>query len=310
MPPLNASAQLADRLTANVARVLLGKKTAIQLATVALFAEGHLLIEDNPGVGKTLLARALAKSLDLPFQRLQCTADLLPADILGGHVYQPASGDVVFRQGPVFTSVLVADELNRTPPRTQSALLQCMQERKVTIDRTTHDLPDPFFVVATQNPQTVSGTYPLPESQLDRFALRIELGYLDAENEAAAVSRADGFRALEDLPTIASADEVRAARRSVRDVTVDASLVRYIVELAQRTRTHSDVRVGVSTRGAQALHRACQARAVLFGRDYVSPDDVQALAVPALAHRLSGPPDASAAQAVILELVASTPVPE
>lgn len=305
-----ATGQLAERLTDNVARVLLGKKNAIQLATVALFAEGHLLIEDNPGVGKTLLARALAKSLDLPFQRVQCTADLLPADILGGHVYQPATGDVVFRPGPVFTSVLVADELNRTPPRTQSALLQCMQERKVTIDRTTHDLPDPFFVVATQNPQTVSGTYPLPESQLDRFALRIELGYLDAEQEALAVARADGFRALESLVAVANADEVRTARQQVRDVRVDAALVRYIVELAQRTRAHGDVRVGVSTRGAQALHRACQARALLFGRDYVSPDDVQALAVPAFAHRISGAPDASAAQAVILEILSSTPVPE
>ncbi|MEZ5964128.1 MAG: MoxR family ATPase [Planctomycetota bacterium] len=310
MPAPSASFPLADRLTANVARVLLGKKPAIQLATIALLAEGHLLIEDNPGVGKTLLARALAKSLDLPFQRVQCTADLLPADILGGHVYQPATGDVVFRPGPVFTSVLVADELNRTPPRTQSALLQCMQERKVTIDRTTHDLPDPFFVVATQNPQTVSGTYPLPESQLDRFALRIELGYLDPEHEALAVARADGFRALEGLTCIASADDVRAARQHVRGVRVDPSLVRYMVELAQRTRAHSDVRVGVSTRGAQALHRTCQARALLFDRDYVSPDDVQTLAAPALAHRLSGPPDASAAQAVILEILAATPVPE
>jgi MoxR-like ATPase len=305
-----ATGQLAERLTENVASVLLGKRNAIQLATVALFAEGHLLIEDNPGVGKTLLARALAKSLDLPFQRVQCTADLLPADILGGHVYQPTTGEVVFRPGPVFTSVLVADELNRTPPRTQSALLQCMQERKVTIDRTTHDLPDPFFVVATQNPQTVSGTYPLPESQLDRFALRIELGYLDVGHEVAAVARADGFRGLDDLRTIATADEVRAARRQVRDVRVDASVVRYVVELAQRTRMHGEVRVGVSTRGAQALHRTCQARALLFGRTFVTPDDVQALAVPAFAHRISGPPDAASAQAVIAEILASVPVPE
>jgi len=304
------AAAIADRVTENVALALLGKQTAIQLATVALFAEGHLLIEDHPGVGKTLLARALAKSLDLPFQRVQCTADLLPADILGSHVYQPATGDVVFREGPVFTSVLVADELNRTPPRTQSALLQCMQERKVTIDRTTHDLPDPFFVVATQNPQTASGTYPLPESQLDRFALRIELGYLEPEQEAAAVARADGFRVLESLRPIATAEEVRAVRQSARAVRVDPAIVRYIVELTQRSRVHADVRVGVSTRGAQALHRTCQARALLFGRDYVVPDDVQALAVPALAHRLSGPSDASAAQAVVLEIVASTPVPE
>ncbi len=302
--------QLGERLADNIGRVLLGKQNAIQLATIALFADGHLLIEDNPGVGKTLLARALAKSLDLPFQRVQCTADLLPADILGGHVYQPATGDVVFRPGPVFTSVLVADELNRTPPRTQSALLQCMQERKVTIDRTTHDLSDPFFVVATQNPQTFAGTYPLPESQLDRFALRIKLGYLDSESEAQVVARADSFRDLDTLPVIASADAVRAAQRQTRSVRVDASLVRYIVALAQATRAHGDVRVGVSTRGAQALHRACQARALLLGRDYVSPDDVHALAALAFAHRLSGLPDTSSAEAVVHEILATTPVPE
>jgi MoxR-like ATPase len=308
LPP--AQAQLAGRLVDNVSRVLLGKKPAVQLATIALLADGHLLIEDNPGVGKTLLARALARSLDLPFQRVQCTADLLPADILGGQVYQPATGDVVFRPGPVFTSVLVADELNRTPPRTQSALLQCMQEHKVTIDRTTHDLPDPFFVVATQNPQTFAGTYPLPESQLDRFALRIKIGYLDAESEAQAVARPDAFRDVEELRVIAGAADVRAVREQVRVVRVDPALGRYIVELAQRTRRHGDVRIGVSTRGAQALYRACQARAFLLDRDYATPDDVQALAVAAYAHRLSGPADASAAEAVVHAVLGSTPVPE
>jgi MoxR-like ATPase len=302
--------QLAARLTENVGKVLLGKHDAIQLAAIALLAQGHLLIEDNPGVGKTLLARALAKSLDLPFQRVQCTADLLPADILGGHIYQPATGDVVFRPGPVFTSVLVADELNRTPPRTQSALMQCMQERKVTIDRTTHDLPDPFFVVATQNPQSFAGTYPLPESQLDRFALRITLGYLDADSEAQAVARADGFRDVDALLPIATAETVRAAQHQARAVRVDPAIVRYIVALAHGTRVHGEVRVGVSTRGAQALHRACQARAVLLGRDWVSPADVQALAVPAFAHRLGGLPDASASHALVHELLATTPVPE
>ena len=309
MPPA-APAQLIERLCDNVGLALLGKKSAVQFAVITLLAEGHLLVEDNPGVGKTLLARALARSLDLPFQRLQCTADLLPADIVGGHVYQPATGDVTFRPGPVFTSVLVADELNRTPPRTQSALLQCMQERKVTIERQTHELPDPFFVVATQNPLTFSGTYPLPESQLDRFLMRIRLGYLDAESEMQAVARADGFRDLDRLEPVADAMAVRAAREAARAVQVDPGIVRYVVELAQRSRSHGEVRVGVSTRGAQALHRACQARALLFGRDYVSPDDVQTLAVPVFAHRLSGPIDASAGEAIVHELLATTPVPE
>ncbi len=306
----SAPAVLTERLIDNIGRVFLGKPQAMQLAAITLLAEGHLLIEDNPGVGKTLLARALALSLDLPFQRLQCTADLLPADVLGAHVYQPATGEIAFRPGPVFTSVLVADELNRTPPRTQSALLQCMQERRVSIDRTTHDLPDPFFVIATQNPQAFAGTYPLPESQLDRFLMRIRLGYLDRGNEAAVVARADGFRELDDLRPVADAAAVREARIAARAIRVDPSIVTYIVELAQRTRSHGEVRVGVSTRGAQALFRAVQARALLHRRAYATPEDAHTLVGPVFGHRITAAGGVGAADAIVHEIVASTPLPE
>ena len=310
MPAPSAPAVFTERLIENIGRVFLGKPQAMQLAAITLIAEGHLLIEDYPGVGKTLLARSLARSLDLPFQRLQCTADLLPADVLGANVYQPATGEIGFRPGPVFTSVLVADELNRTPPRTQSALLQCMQERRVTIDRTTHELPDPFFVIATQNPQAFAGTYPLPESQLDRFLMRIRLGYLDPASEAAVVARGDGFREIDDLSAVADAQTVRDARTAARAVVVDKSIVAYIVDLAQRTRAHGEVRIGVSTRGAQALFRAVQARALLHRRTYATPEDAHALVGPVFCHRISAASGHNAPEAIVHEIVASTPLPE
>jgi MoxR-like ATPase len=286
----------------NIAKVLIGKRHAIEMAVTTLMAGGHLLVEDRPGVGKTLLARALARSLDLPFQRVQCTADLLPADILGGQVYHPGTGELTFRPGPVFTSILVADELNRTPPRTQSALLECMQEGRVSIDRISHQLPDPFFVVATQNPLNFAGTYPLPESQLDRFLMRIRLGYPDLEDEIEIVSREDGHRDIEDLRPVAAIDDLRAARAAVEAVTVDRELVQHIVELAHRTRTSGDVILGVSARGTQALHRACRARAVCHGRDYVIPDDIRILTKPVYTHRMRTRGGDSAAEAIVSEI--------
>lgn len=301
---------LARRIHGNVSRVLLGKDGAIELAITTLLAGGHLLIEDKPGVGKTLLARALARSLDLPFQRLSCTADLLPSDIVGAQVWHPGKGEVTFRPGPVFTSVLVADELNRTPPRTQSALLECMQERRVTIERTTHALPDPFFVVATQNPLSFAGTYPLPENQLDRFLMRIRIGYPDPDTELLIVQQSDGHAALEALTSVATPDELRAARARVEGVTMHKDLARGIVALAQATRLAHDARMGVSPRGAQALHRACRARAVALGRDYVVPDDVHALLVPVFAHRMSVRGGDGAAEAMLTELVANAALPD
>jgi MoxR-like ATPase len=301
--------ELARKLSSTVGQVLRGKDDAIELAIVTLFAGGHLLIEDHPGVGKTLLARTLARSLDLPFQRVQCTADLLPADIVGGQIYNPRTGELGFRPGPVFTSVLLADELNRTPPRTQSALLECMAERGVTVDRQTHQLPDPFFVVATQNPMTSAGTYPLPENQLDRFLLRITLGYPDAEHEVDVVAAEDGHRVAAEVRPVASRQDLLQEREMVDRVRCDRELSAFIVELANRTRTSGDLLLGVSTRGAQALHRGCRARAHVQGRDYVVPDDVRALLVPTWGHRmhLRGGAEASA---VLHEVLATTTLPD
>jgi MoxR-like ATPase len=301
--------ELAQKLVATVSESLRGKGDAIELALVTLFAGGHLLIEDHPGVGKTLLARSLARALDLPFQRVQCTADLLPADLVGGQVYNPRTGELTFRPGPVFTAVLLADELNRTPPRTQSALLECMAERSVTVDRQTHTLPEPFFVVATQNPLTAAGTYPLPENQLDRFLLRIRIGYPDPEHEIDIVAREDGHRLAAEVRPIASRQDLLAAQAQVDAVRCDRELTAFVVELAARTRAHADALTGISTRGAQALHRACRARAFVHGRDYVVPDDVRVLLLPAFGHRLQLRGGADA-ETVLQEILAATPIPD
>ncbi|MHC4078635.1 MAG: AAA family ATPase [Planctomycetota bacterium] len=299
----------AQRLKENVCRVLIGKEHTVELAITTLVAGGHLLIEDRPGVGKTLLARALARSLDVPFQRVQCTADMLPADILGAQVYHPNTGEIVFRPGPVFTNVLLADELNRTPPRTQSALLECMQERHVSMDRQVHDLPDPFFVVATQNPLQFAGTYPLPESQLDRFLMRVNLGYPDAKDEIAIVIAEDGHEQLLNLTPVATVEDLHKAREALQNVRVEEDLVSYIVELAGRTRSSGDVMLGVSSRGTQSLHRACRARAVCQGRDYVVPEDVRVLARPVFAHRMCTRGGEAATEAVLCEIMDNTAMP-
>lgn len=302
----------AQQLVEHVGQVLRGKRNELQHCVTTLLAGGHLLIEDKPGVGKTLLARALARALALPFQRVQCTADLLPTDVIGAQVYHPQSGELSFRPGPVFTSILLADELNRTPPRTQSALLECMAERNVTIERTTHELPDPFFVIATQNPLAFAGTYPLPESQLDRFLMRLELGYPEPESERDIVMQEDGHRLVDQLEALGQEDALRntfvQARAAVDAVHMSVELVDYIVALAQRTRVSPDVELGISTRGAQALHRACRARAVTEGRDFVVPDDVQRLLLPVCSHRLVAP--AGANEAVLQELLESVPSPD
>lgn len=301
---------LFRKLREAVGLALIGNDDAVQLALTTLLARGHLLIEDRPGVGKTLLARALAHCIGLPFQRVQCTADLLPADILGAQVYDPKTGEIVFRRGPVFTSVLVADELNRTPPRTQSALLECMQERRVTVDGQALELPDPFFVVATQNPLSFAGTYPLPESQLDRFLMRVSLGYPSPDDEVRIVSQENGHERLLTAQPVATAEQLLRAQQAVGEVEVHRDLVAYIVELADRTRVTPEVRLGVSPRGAQALHRACRARAVLMNRNYVVPDDVRSLAPAVFAHRMNVRGGSGAAEALLEEILGAVASPD
>ena len=299
----------AQKIINSVQQHLCGKHETIELAVVTLFAGGHLLIEDRPGTGKTLLARSLAASLDLPFQRVQCTSDLLPSDLIGAQIYHPRTGELTFRQGPIFTSVLLADELNRTPPRTQSALLECMAEKSVTVERAYNQLPDPFFVIATQNPATAAGTYQLPDNQLDRFLLNIEIGYLDPQDEIRVVANENGHELVKSMQPVSDAAELQAAIKDVQGVRCDQELVTLMVDLANRTRNSSNIAQGVSTRGAQALHRSCRARAFIRGRDFVVPDDIRALLIPAWSHRIQ-PKTGVTAQDLLREILAETRLPE
>src|ERR1043166_1672414 len=276
---------VAERLGRNVERVLVGKRSIVDLAIVTLLCEGHLRIEDVPGIGKTTLARALARSLCGTFRRLQCTPDLLPSDVTGVSVFDQRSADFVFRPGPVFANVLLADEINRATPRTQSAVLEAMQEAQVSVDGVTRPLPRPFVVLATQNPIELEGTFPLPEAQLDRFLMRLALGYPSEEDEEALVARADGA-VVEPLEAVVDGEEVLAAIAETRRVRVHEDVRRYLVKLTRATRVDKDVRLGASPRATLALYHAAQAWASMQGRDFVVPDDVKRLAVPVLAHRL------------------------
>ncbi|MSQ12176.1 MAG: MoxR family ATPase [Dehalococcoidia bacterium] len=304
---------LADQLRANIARILVGKNAAVDLALVALLCDGHLLIQDVPGIGKTTLAKALAASLGCTFRRLQSTPDLTPADVLGVSIFNQQTHSFEFHQGPIFTQVLLADEINRATPRTQSALLEAMQERQVTIDGVTHVLPWPFLVLATQNPVELEGTFPLPEAQLDRFMLRIKLGYPSAQEEGEILLRVQRNHAASTLTPVVSVEELRAAQAAVAEVRVDESLRTYMVRLVQATRRHNQVELGASPRAALALYRGGQALAAVRGRDYVLPDDVKALAEPALAHRLVLTPQArlrgQIAELVVSDVLRTEPVP-
>src|ERR687886_1379369 len=276
---------IADRLCRNVARVIVGKPEVIELATVALLCEGHLLVEDVPGIGKTTLARALAQSIGGTFRRLQCTPDLLPSDVTGVSVFDQRTAEFVFRPGPIFGHVLLADEINRATPRTQSAVLEAMQEAQVSVDGITRPLPRPFVVLATQNPVELEGTFPLPEAQLDRFLMRLSLGYPSEDDEEALVAR--GFAAsTEVLGAVVSADEVLGAIGEAGRVRLHDDVRRYLVQVTRATRADADVRLGASPRATLALQRASQAWAAIQGREFVIPDDIKSLAVPVLAHRL------------------------
>ncbi len=281
---------LIDRLPAlkgQLAGVIQGKEETLEILLVAWLAGGSVLIEDVPGVGKTTLAKALSLLLDADFKRVQFTPDLLPADILGGSVYNPKDGSFYFRRGPIFCNVLLADEINRASPRTQSALLEAMSEQQTSIEGTTHPLPSPFFVLATQNPIEFHGTYPLPEAQLDRFLARIQIGYPDSDVEVSILYAQQEKHPVDGLEPVFNATECIALQQSVRKVRVDPSLAEYIVAIVGATRDDSRLELGSSPRGSLMLFRACQARALLQTRDYILPDDVQALAVSVLAHRLA-----------------------
>ncbi|WP_442965373.1 AAA family ATPase [Pseudomonas sp. CGJS7] len=283
-----------EQAQAQVNNLVLGKAQAVRLAFVALLSDGHLLIEDLPGLGKTTLAHALAATLGLEFQRVQFTSDLLPADVVGVSVFDPTSRQFQFHPGPVFTQVLLADEINRAPPRTQSALLEAMAEHQVTVDGRTHPLPDPFFVIATQNPVDLSGTYPLPDSQLDRFLLRLQLGYPDEAAERDLLAGADRRDLIAQTKPLLSSEDVLAIRRAVDAVYAGEALIAYVQALLARSRKHPGVRVGLSPRAGLALLRAARAYALLLGRAHVVPEDVQALFAAVASHRLVAEADAVA----------------
>ena len=283
---MNEIQSFVANIIENVEKVIVGKRDSVELAVVGLLCKGHLLIEDVPGVGKTMLARSLAKSIGCEFSRVQFTADMLPSDITGVSIYNQASQDFEYRPGPIIAQVVLADEINRATPKTQSALLEAMEEKQVTVDGVTHYLPDPFMVFATQNPIEYDGTFRLPEAQLDRFLLRIQLGYPDIENEIDVLDRQQFGHPLIELETVVAAADVLAAQQTIQHVHIAADVKRYIVEIASRTREHPEVYLGASPRGSLALYRASQAQAALRGRDFVLPDDIKSLAVPALAHRI------------------------
>ena len=305
--------EVASRLRENVQRVIVGATGAIDLAIVALLCRGHVLVEDVPGIGKTTLTKVLAQSMGCAFKRIQFTPDLMPSDVLGVNFFNQKASEFEFRPGPVFSQVLLADEINRATPRTQSALLEAMQERQSTIDGETYPLPEPFLVIATQNPVEMEGTFPLPEAQLDRFMVRVRLGYPTPDEEAAILQRFERTIGEPTVEPVTEAGELRQMQELVTTVRVDPSVRSYIVAVVQATREHTGLSLGASPRASLALYRCCQANAALDGRDFVSPDDVKSLASPVLAHRMLITSNSRlrgrTADHVIEEILGTAPVP-
>ncbi len=305
--------RLATEIRESVQRVIVGKSEAIDLAVVALLCRGHVLLEDVPGTGKTTLAKALAASLDCQFGRIQFTPDLVPADVLGVNFYNMSKSEFEFRPGPVFSQVLLADEINRATPRTQSALLEAMQERQVSIDGVTSELPEPFMVMATLNPVEMEGTFPLPEAQLDRFMVRASLGYPEREEESSMLDRFKAGEYPDAIRPVATAGDILSARKSVDGVRVDDTVRDYLLDIIAKTRSSASLRLGASPRASLALQHAAQGRAAMNGRSYVLPDDVKELAVPVLAHRLLAETTTQlrgqATAEIVREITESTPVP-
>jgi MoxR-like ATPase len=306
-------AATANRVIANVEKVIVGKRPQLVLALVSYFCEGHLLLEDVPGVAKTMLARALARSVGCTFKRLQCTPDLLPTDVTGVSIFNQKTAEFEFRAGPVFAQIVLADEVNRATPRTQSALLEAMGERRVTVDGQTYNLKPPFLVIATQNPIDHEGTFPLPEAQLDRFLVRLSLGYPSLEEEGKMLERLQRTHPIDEIGPVATAAEILACQEAVREVYVDEKVRRYLLELVQATRQHSDVSLGGSPRASIGLFRTGQALAAVAGRNFVLPDDVKRMAQAVLGHRLILKPESRLRKvtpaAVINEILAEVPVP-
>jgi MoxR-like ATPase len=312
----STAASRVTQLQRSIARVVKGKEEAIQMALMTLLARGHLLVEDVPGVGKTTLAHAIARSFHCSFQRIQFTSDMLPSDVIGVSVYNPVAQEFDFKPGPIFANIIVADEINRTTPKTQSALLEAMNESQITVDNHTHPLPKPFLVLATQNPIEHHGTYPLPESQLDRFLMRIRMGYPARASEKEIIRNNAGLDGTEQIAPVMDAADVLAMQEMVSQVKVDESLLDYSLDIIERTRQTEQLSLGVSPRGAVMLHRAAQARAFLEGRDYCLPDDFKRLVIPVFAHRVvvssryvSTQKKSEQAESILREIVDTTRVP-
>lgn len=305
--------ELADRVRTSVERVILGKHREVELALVALLSQGHVLIEDVPGTGKTMLARAFAKSLGCTFRRIQFTPDMLPTDVTGTSIFNQQTREFEFRPGPIIAQIVLTDEINRATPKTQSALLEAMEERQVTVDGVTYPMPLPFLVLATQNPIEYEGTFPLPEAQLDRFMMRIHLGYPDPQQEVQMLAAQQRIHPIEQVQQVVTAPELLNAQQAVKEIYVDRLIQEYIVAIVEATRRHPDVYLGASPRGSLALLKTSQVRAATRGRDFVSPDDIKELADPTLAHRIILSPAARLkhvdARAIVNEIVNSVPVP-
>jgi MoxR-like ATPase len=310
---MSAVQEIANRIADNVEQVIVGKPEAVRLTVLGLLCQGHMLIEDVPGVGKTVLAKSLSRSVGCSFQRIQFTPDMLPSDVTGVSIFSQKTREFEFREGPIFAQIVLVDEINRATPKTQSALLEAMEERQVTVDGKTHELARPFMVLATQNPIEYEGTFPLPEAQLDRFLLRIKLGYPDKQQEITILDRQQFVHPVEEISQVVSVEELLDAQKAVKEVYLDEKVKEYIVEIVRQTRVHPEVYLGSSSRGALAIYRLGQARAAMFGRDYVLPDDVKSLVEAALSHRIIVGPAARIKDiepaTIIEEILERVPVP-